>query len=289
MKRYILIVIAALLFIEPASRLISEETEPESPGERAVTVKKIGSVEFVHITGGEFVMGQSDAGRTALINLLIAQNGKKYGKPIYDKWYSDERPPHRVRVRSFWIATYPITQKQFREVMDRNPSHFEGDNLPVESVTWHEAMAFCEKFSAAYGVTARLPYEAEWEYACRAGTRTIYYWGNRMDERYCWYMSRGGATTHPVGKKLPNAWGVYDMSGNVKEWCMDWHDNNYYSESPSENPQGPASGDQKVNRGGAWYSPERDLRSAHRDGFNPAHASNVIGFRIVICEDEAGE
>ncbi len=222
-------------------------------------VRTIGGMEFVYIPTGEFIMGSSDGD-------------------------ADEKPKHKVNVSSFWMSKYEITQKLYQAIMGRNPSEFEGDNNPVEQVSWNEAMEFCEKFSKKYGVKARLPYEAEWEYACRAGTATKYYWGNSMDGSYCWDEDNSGSKTHPVGQKKPNKWGLHDMSGNVWEWCMDWYDENYYSSSPSKNPRGPSICELKVLRGGSWYAPPWDVRSAERRSHNPSGwlISYGFGFRAVV-------
>jgi formylglycine-generating enzyme required for sulfatase activity len=227
--------------------------------------KTIGGIEFIYIAGGEFMMGQPDP------SLACSECSK------------DEQPAHRVTLHSFWMSKYEITQKQFRAVMGENASYWSGDDLPVDHVPWNSAKEFCRKFSVRHGVTARLPYEAEWEYACKGSTRTIYYWGDTVDGRYCWYAANAGDRTHPVGMKLPNPQGLYDMAGNVWEWCEDWYSENYYSISPSENPKGPANGRERVMRGGWGDGLDNGLRSTARcyaSGTPPLEGYN--GIRLVL-------
>jgi formylglycine-generating enzyme required for sulfatase activity len=232
--------------------------------EKLYLTKKIGGIEFVLIPEGGFLMGSNDG-------------------------QSDEMPAHRVAIDSFWIGKYEVTQAQYRAIMGKNPSHFKSgfgvSNLPVERVSWNDAMEFCRRFSSRYGVRARLPYEAEWEYAARAGTTTKYYWGNGINSDYCWYTKNSGGKTHPVGEKKPNAWGLYDMSGNVWEWCMDWYDANFYRKSPNKNPKGPASGSARVLRGGSWGFDDSGLRSADRVRNYPESMDSIDGFRLVIAAD----
>jgi len=226
--------------------------------------KKIGGIEFVYIPGGTFMMGSNH-------------------------YSDDEKPVHRVTVDSFWMGRFEVTQKQYEAIIGSNPSYFKGFfgdtkiNHPVVQVSWNDAMEFCKRFSSKYGVKARLPYEAEWEYACRAGTTTIYYWGDSVNGDYCWYHDNSGRKTHPVGKKKPNAWGLYDMSGNVSEWCMDWFDGSYYKNNPAENPRGPSSGEYRVFRGGSFYDYYFDhLRNSERNWNNPNVRYTNSGFRVVI-------
>ncbi len=222
--------------------------------------KVIGGITFVPIKAGTFVMGSST------------------GDP-------DERPRHRTSISSFWMSKYEITQAQFRVIMRSSPSAFKGSRNPVDSVNWDDAVMFCKKFSGIYKVKVRLPYEAEWEYACRAGTGAKYYWGNSMNGAYCWYSGNSGSRTHPVGQKRPNAWGLYDMSGNVDEWVYDYYEEAYYPTSPAKNPKGPSHGYQwKVLRGGAWGYEPKFLRSADRYKFNLREKLKFNGFRTVLEE-----
>jgi formylglycine-generating enzyme required for sulfatase activity len=212
---------------------------------------------MIYIPGGEFMMGSND--------------------------YDDEKPPHPVKLSPFYIGKYQITQAQWTAVMSSNPSYWKGDDLPVEKVRWDDAVKFCEAISKQTGKTYRLPTEAEWEYACRAGSSTKYCFGD--DEKslgdYAWYYKNSGAKTHPVGQKKPNAWGLHDMHGNVLEWCQDWYDKNYYKQSPRENPEGPSSGKYRLLRGGSWGLYRIDCRSALRIHPSLGLTYFQVGFRVV--------
>ena len=164
-------------------------------------------------------------------------------------------------INSFKIGKYPITQAQYEAVIRTNPSHFQGNpQNPVESVSYGDVQAFCQELSQVTGKNYRLPTELEWEYACRAGTITNYYFGNDCHqlEDYVWYSGNSGGTTHPVGLKLPNAWGLYDMHGNVWEWCID-----------------------KCQRGGSWGDIPYFCRSAISDDYGYGNSLNTLGFRVV--------
>ncbi|HQO03808.1 MAG TPA: formylglycine-generating enzyme family protein [Spirochaetota bacterium] len=259
MKQNFIIITAMLLLA------ITTAWTAEPDMTRNARSKTVGGIEFIYIAGGEFMMGQPDPS-------LVCNECSK-----------DEQPVHRVTLRSFWMSKYEITQKQYRAVMGDNASYWTGDDLPVDHVPWNSAKEFCRKFSALHGVQARLPYEAEWEYACKAGTRTMYYWGDMVDGQYCWYAGNAGNRTHPVGIKLPNPLGLYDMAGNVWEWCEDWYGENYYRTSPSENPKGPENGIGRVLRGGWGDGRENGLRSSVRcfASGNPPLEGN-IGIRLVL-------
>jgi formylglycine-generating enzyme required for sulfatase activity/uncharacterized protein with von Willebrand factor type A (vWA) domain len=216
-------------------------------------------LELVNLSGGEFTMG-----------------GERYG---------DEQPKHQVRVAPFAIGKYQVTQAQWQAVMGNNPSRFKGEDLPVESVSWEDAVQFCERLSQLTGVQFRLPTEAEWEYACRAGTTTEYCFGD--DEKqlgeYAWYGNNSGNQTHPVGQKLPNKFGLYDMHGNVWEWCQDlWHEN--YQDAPTDGSAWLSGGNSglRVLRGGAWYGNSSYCRSAYRGSYGPGVRINYIGFHVVV-------
>lgn len=219
---------------------------------------EIGGIKFVKIPAGSFMMGSPE-------------NEGKY----------DERPQHKVILDSFYMGIYEITQKQYQEIMGKNPSNNKGDNHPVEQVSWENAMEFCKKFSDKYKVTARLPTEAEWEYACRAGTTTKYYWGDTINNDYGWFGKHFDDKTHPVGEKKPNAWGLYDMVGNVWEWCMDWYNDIYFQISPENNPQGPNLDSYRVLRGND-INKDTYLRSASRSSDYPTKSYGTYGFRIVV-------
>jgi formylglycine-generating enzyme len=221
-----------------------------------------------------------------------------------------ESPVHEVTItRPFLMARTEVTQEQYEAVMGSNPSNFKGPDLPVERVSWYEAVEYCNELSRQDGLdpcysgsgasivcdfTAngfRLPTEAEWEYACRAGTETDFHTGNMTHsgsspidpalDRAGWYGGNCGSTTHPVGEKEPNAFGLYDMHGNVYEWCWDWYSGNYYASSPAEDPRGPASGSDRVVRGGSWGFSAGGCRSAGRGSDLPVFRNYNFGFRLV--------
>jgi formylglycine-generating enzyme required for sulfatase activity len=208
---------------------------------------------------------------------------------------SDERPVHDVTLTpAFYMGVYEVTQEQYERVMGKNPSHFKGSNNPVEMVSWDDAVEFCRRLSAlpeekVAGRVYRLPTEAEWEYACRAGTDTAYSFGDDENElgECAWSRDNSGSTTHPVGKKKPNAWGLYDMHGNVWEWCSDWYGD--YPSGSVTNPSGASSGSSRVYRGGSWGAYAGHCRSAYRDyGFTPDGRRNSLGFRLVLIPSVAG-
>ncbi len=224
-------------------------------------------IEMVFVKGGTFQMGctseQSDCD-------------------------DDEKPAHTVTVDDFYIGKYEVTQKQWKEIMGNNPSHFKGDDLPVEKVSWKKVQKFISKLNEKTGLHYRLPTEAEWEYAARGGVETIHessnaqYAGSNNIDAVAWYWNNSGHETHPVGTKQPNKLGIYDMSGNVWEWCSDWYDENYYGNSPQNNPQGPSSGTYRVYRGGSWRHYARYCRVAARSNVIPAHRDDYLGFRLVL-------
>ncbi len=207
--------------------------------------------DFVEIPGGEFKMG--------------SENG-----------YDDERPVHTVRVSGFRMGKTEVTQGLWKAEMGDNPSRFKkGDDYPVEQVSWNDCQEFLKRLNKKTGGNYRLPYEAEWEYACRAGTTGDYY-GNL--NYIAWYDKNSNNSTHPVGQKKENAFGLYDMSGNVYEWCIDWF--RLYDGSNQIDPTGPNSGGYRVCRGGSWFSSGRNVRSAIRDRNHPDDRSRNLGLRL---------
>ena len=225
--------------------------------------------------------------------MRISPGTFKMGSPPSEQGDSDEHPQHEIKIsRDFYIGIYEVTQGQYQKIMGNNPSEFDGDDLPEEQVSWNDANEFCRRLSQMDGKHYRLPTEAEWEYACRAGTTTAF--NNRQNglttiRPICWCSDNGilgsARQTKPVGSCKPNAWGLYDMSGNVWEWCQDWYDENYYSQSPSVDPQGPSSGSTRVLRGGSWYDTPKDCRSARRNCLKPDNSRDKIGFRVVFEKD----
>ena len=193
--------------------------------------------------------------------------------------------------RDFWIGKYEVTQGEFAAVAGKNPSHFTGDsNRPVEKVTFFDASNYCASISQrerkagrlADGYEYRLPSEAEWEYACRAGSTNLFAFGDDAGaaEQYAWTAENCDATTHPVGQKLPNAWGLYDMHGNVWEWCSDWFEP--YPAAPLNDPVGPATSKYKVFKGGGWNQDAQYARASSRFMMSPSNGIHFVGFRLVL-------
>jgi formylglycine-generating enzyme required for sulfatase activity len=249
--------------VELVRRLI-EPTLPRhdpDPASHETFTNSIG-MELVYIKPGSFMMG-SPTGE--------ANRG------------GDERQ-HRVTLTAgFHMGVTEVTQAEWGAVMGTNPSYFKGDDRPVEQVSWHDAVAFCEELSRREGRRYRLPTEAEWEYACRAGSTTAFSFGNSESDlgQYGWYGSNSGDQTHPVAQKKPSAWGLHDMHGNVWEWCRDWHSD--YTSSATTDPNGAQTGMDRVLRGGSWGSGAQFCRSANRDGGSPGYRN--YGFGIRVCVD----
>ena len=215
--------------------------------------------EMVFVEGGRFIMGSTTG-------------------------EDDEHPVHEVELSSFYIGKYEVTQAQWKAVMGSNPSRFRGcDQCPVEQVDWNDVQEYIRKLNSLTGKTYRLPTEAEWEYAARGGKRskgTIYAGSNRIAE-VGWNYENSGSSTHPVGQKKPNELGIYDMTGNVWEWCNDWH--GQYFSSYQRNPQGPASGQGRILRGGSWYFIGPDGRVADRNWSVIDIRRYISGFRLVLA------
>jgi len=241
------------------------------------TQAEFAGIQFVRIPAGTFLMG-SDKTAEELSEI--------YGDRVF--YFQSEQPQHEVTIsQGFWLGKFEVTQAQWRAVMGGNPSYDVGDNLPVEQVSWNECLEFIERLNALGEGVFRLPTEAEWEYACRAGTTTEFSFGDDLDllDAYCWYFTNSGYRTHPVGGKSPNPWGLYDMHGNVFEWCKDWYGSEYYAAAPPLDPQGPDDGKYRVRRGGTFARTDSFCRSAFRFWNGPNdHLSNT-GLRLV-CEIE---
>ena len=220
-------------------------------------------MEFVRVQPGEFLMGCS---------------------PSDNECDSNEQPSHQVRItQAFEIGKYEVTQGQWQSVMGTDPSMFKGSNLPVENVSWQDAKQFLEKMNDRNdGYQYRLPTEAEWEYAARAGITGAY--SGSLDDMG-WYEKNSGDQTHPVGQQQPNAWGLYDVHGNVWEWVEDWYGARYYRSSPASNPTGPPAGLFRVARGGSWRDDAAYSRLTFRSVAAPGYAQGTsdvdIGFRCV--------
>jgi formylglycine-generating enzyme required for sulfatase activity len=212
---------------------------------------------------------------------LIQPGEFQMGAPDGDK---DEQPVHTVRIsKPFYLGKYEVTQAQWQAVMGNNPSAFTGDpTRPVENVSWEDVQEFIRRLNTKEGgATYRLPTEAEWEYAARAGTTTAYSFGNDKSQlsQYAWYEDTSGRQTHPVGKLKPNAWGLYDMHGNVWEWVQDWY--GPYAAGAAVDPAGPSSGSSRVYRGGSWRSGAGRCRSACRGYWPPGRRFDYLGFRLL--------
>jgi formylglycine-generating enzyme required for sulfatase activity len=198
---------------------------------------------------------------------------------------SVEKPVHKVTItKPFFLAKYEVTQEQWEAVMGKPPSHSKGPQNPVESLSWDACQTFLTKLNEKCGGTGSfsLPTEAQWEYACRAGTTTRYSFGDdtKLLGDHAWHFGNC-KETHPVGQKKPNAWGLYDMHGNVWEWCADWFGGDYYGKSPADDPIGPASGTSRVVRGGSWKRDSSDLfRCADRGRVEPGDRNDRVGFRV---------
>jgi len=227
--------------------------------------------DLVEIKGGRFLMGDKE---------------------------QVDAPQHEVIVSSFYIDKYLVTQEMFQKVMGDNPSRWKGDKNPVEQVRWSDAVKFCnqrsqlEKLQPCYDLKTwkcnfeangyRLPTEAEWEFACRAGSMAPFFFGDnpaKLNE-YAWFEKNSGGRPQPVGQKQPNAWGLYDICGNVWEWCNDFYKVDYYKESPQTDPHGPDEGQTKVVRGGAWRFKPESCRSGYRYNENPGYADVCFGYDI---------
>jgi formylglycine-generating enzyme required for sulfatase activity len=220
-------------------------------------------LELVLVPGGSFVMGSSN-------------------DPPWSQ--TNEAPPHSVTVNyNFHIGKFEVTQAQWWAVMGTDPSYFKGPNRPVEYVSWTDCQAFIAQLNTLGRGTFRLPSEAEWEYACRGGSTTRWYFGNTEAQLvdYAWYSANAGSVTHNVGLKLPNAFGLYDMSGNVYEWCQDWYHSTYAGAPTDGSAWEVPVGTYRVLRGGNWYNASTACRSAYRYSNTPDSRNSSYGLRLV--------
>ena len=213
-------------------------------------------IEMVYVQGGTFDMGSN------IENV--------------------EKPIHQVTLGDYYIGKYEVTQAQWIEIMGNNPSFFKGDNLPVENVSWEDIQEFITRLNEKTGRTYRLPTEAEWEYAARGGNKSqgyLYSGSNNLDD-VVWYERNSNYKTHPVGQKQANELGIYDMSGNISEWCNDWY--GPYSSSSQTNPTGPSSGSYPIYRGGDFAGDKRYCRVAFRSYSSPGSRFDFLGFRLSL-------
>ena len=208
---------------------------------------------------------------------------------VFGSGTADEKPAHEVCVGTFSIGRYPVTQKQWVAVTGNNPSQYrEGDDLPVENVSWDDAQSFIKFLSEKTGRKWRLPTEAEWEYAARSGGLKQKYPGTSRDEEleaYAWLESNSGMKTHPVGTRKANDLGIYDMAGNVWQWVQDRYDRDYYRQSPRLNPKGDPFGANRILKGGSVYQQASYLRVSGRDYQDPAKRANCVGFRLALSNE----
>ena len=220
------------------------------------------SFDMVYVEGGSFDMGATS----------------EQGSDAYD-W---EKPVHRVTLSGYYIGKCEVTQELWEAVMGSNPSFSKGAQYPVEEVSWNDCQDFIKKLNSLTGRTFRLPTEAEWEYAARGGNKSRHfkYSGSDNIGNVAWYWDNSGYGTHAVGTKSPNELGIYDMSGNVWEWCSDWYGD--YSAGAQTNPQGPSSGSYRVLRGGSWGSHAGGCRVSYRNYFDPGSSFNGSGLRLVL-------
>ena len=235
-----------------------------------------------------------DLGNEVNITLIYIPAGQfDMGSPIEEIKRDSDEAQHRIKLtKPFYIGKFEVTQLQYRVIMSENPSKFGGDKLPVDNVNWYEACRFLKKLSDKTGLKLRLPTEAEWEYACRAGTKTAFNTGTTIDSDFANYDATQPYADGIIGKELkrtsevgsyqPNAFGLYDMHGNVWEWCSDFYDKDYYKVTPLMDTKGPIEGKSKVIRGGAWNEKAYKCRSADRNNRGEKTNQPIIGFLSLI-------
>jgi len=231
---------------------------------------------LVLIPAGEFMMGSPE-------KPTPEETARLYGGER--AWYEDEGPEHRVRLTTpFWIGKYEVTQSQWKSVMRTDPSRCLGAGNPVEQVSWEDCQVFLNKLNqrrarGAFG----LPTEAQWEYACRAGAAAQFHFGNAAGalSDYGWWTGNAEGRAHPVGCRKPNPWSLYDMTGNLWEWCNDWYGS--YAEHRQVDPRGASDGSLRVKRGGCWHLASGSCRSADRDSGPPSRRTDQLGFRVVMA------
>jgi formylglycine-generating enzyme required for sulfatase activity len=220
---------------------------------------------------------------------LIPAGTFAMGSPPSEEGHNDDEVVHKVTIsESFYLASTPVTQKQFEAVVGHNPSYFVGPNLPVEMVSWFDCAAFCEALGDRLGRGLRLPTECEWEYACRAGSTTSYSLGVSITTAQAnfdgWFvkphLGESRKQTSPVSTFKSNAWGLFDMHGNVWEWCEDWYGD--YPSGAVSDPRGPEDGEIRILRGGSWFHGPADARSAQRDALDPGRRHSIYGFRVAM-------
>ena len=238
----------------------TRESSSTSKATGPIWVEPLTGMEFVYVPGGTFEMGD-----------------------VFGDGWPFEKPVHTVRLDPFYIGIYPVTQGQWEKVTGYNPSFFKkGDDYPVETVSWKDAKAFIQNLNNMNGGKSGLclPTEAQWEYAARSGGKREKYSGGDKVEDVAWYYENSGYSTHPVGFKKPNGLGIYDMSGNVWEWCEDIYCSRAYEKHETENPKYAADGSGRVNRGGGWRGEPALVRCSFRCGYSPGDCDGNVGFRL---------
>jgi formylglycine-generating enzyme required for sulfatase activity len=253
----------------PVAENETREAAPPAPPIKVNVETNTLGMKMALIPAGEFTMGSSDGD-------------------------ANEKPPHKVRItKPFYLGQHEVTVGQFRQFVTgsgytgaggswKTPFPSQTDDHPVVNVNWNDAKAFCGWLSKKEGKEYRLPTEAEWEYACRAGTQTKWSFGDDESElgSYAWFGGNSRLRTHPVGQKKPNPWGLYDMHGNAWEWCEDRSEALYRAESPQDDPKGGSAGTDRVLRGGCWFNLPENTRSTYRTGSDPDSRYRLNGFRV---------
>lgn len=264
------ILLCILALLQGCERKTPEGDSAASPN-APVQAQAGSAAEMVLIPGGTFTMGDKD---------------------------EPDAPPHEVTVSPFYMDKHLVTQSQYQKAMGDNPSRWKAETNPVESVRWSDAVKFCNARSKLEGLEPcynletwecnfdangyRLPTEAEWECACRAGAKTAYFFGDSPSQLadYAWFETNSGGHPQPVGQKKPNPWGLYDICGNLWQWCNDFYGVEYYAQSPEKDPRGPKEGDTKVVRGGAWKFSGDNCRCGYRYNENPGYVDVCFGYDI---------
>ena len=242
---------------------------PPAAGE----TRKTGETRVVTLPGG-----------AKMEMIWCAPGSFRMGSPDDEHGRVSDEPLHSVTLtKGFWLGKYEVTQSQWESVMRSNHSRFKNGDSPVENVSWYDCQAFVKRVNPAFGGMARLPTEAEWEYACRAGSDAPFS-GSGVVSEMAWYDENSEHHTHEVGGNKPNAWGFYDMHGNVLEWCSDWFSD---PKSDAVNPKGPPSGSFKMLRGGCWFFLDSDCRSAYRLRREPTLRNCIFGFRLACSDSDA--
>lgn len=291
MKQVFLVILLAFGFVVGAQNKIVKKPKKQKPATTQVAPKKHKS-QSKPTKGGTV---KRVATKTSYSNGTLTVNGIKYNMVWVEggtfrmgatseqgSEISDEKPVHSVTLSGYYIGKTEVTQALWQAVMGSNPSYFEGDDLPVEQVSWDDCQEFIRKLKSLTGQNFRLPTEAEWEFACRGGnnSRGYKYSGSNYIDNVAWYDGNSGDKTHPVATKSPNELGIYDMSGNVWEWCADWYGD--YSSGRQTNPKGPYGGSGRVLRGGSWIIIAGCCRSSYRDGYIPTYRFNNLGLRLAL-------